>query len=105
MEYELVWDEGNATATEFRGIILSNALAEEFTTSTNVVAGTTYRFKYRARNLIGWGDYSPVGSVLAASAPEAASPPTTTTQGLKVKIDWSTPTDNGSPIQNYTVTL
>ena len=74
-------------------------------TSTSITAGTTYRFKYRARNLLGSGGYSDIGSVLAASAPEAPNPPNTSTLGLDVKIDWSAPTNNGSPIQNYTVTV
>ena len=98
MEYELVWDEGNSTAASFSGVLLTNALALEYMTSTSITAGTTYRFKYRARNLLGSGGYSDIGSVLAASAPEAPNPPNTSTLGLDVKIDWSAPTNNGSPI-------
>jgi hypothetical protein len=36
----------------------------------DVTKGMTYRVRYRARNVIGWSDYSPIGFVLAASIPE-----------------------------------
>lgn len=39
----------------------------------NVSRGLLYRARYRARNVIGWGDYSPIGFLLAASVPEAPS--------------------------------
>ncbi len=95
LEYEVLWDQGNSTSA----IFLSNTLALSRTLSSGVVAGTTYVFKYRARNIIGWGDYSPELSVLAASSPDPpAEPPSTTAHGLVVNIDWSAPVANGSPI-------
>lgn len=44
--------------------------------------------------------------MLAASIPSApASSPTTVVEGLSVKIDWPAAADNGSPVQNYTITV
>lgn len=39
-----------------------------------------------------------VNLTLAAAPPEAPSAPTTTNDNLNVKIDWSAPANNGSPI-------
>ena len=33
-----------------------------------VERGLQYRARYRARNVIGWSDYSPIGFLLASSA-------------------------------------
>jgi hypothetical protein len=41
-----------------------------------VSKGTTYRYKYRARNINGWGDFSGVSYLLAASVPAQPSAPT-----------------------------
>jgi hypothetical protein len=37
----------------------------------NVTRGLSYRARFRARNVIGWSDYSPIGFLLAATVPEA----------------------------------
>jgi hypothetical protein len=36
-----------------------------------VERGLQYRARYRARNVIGWSDYSPIGFLLASSVPSA----------------------------------
>ena len=41
-----------------------------------VTEGVTYGFRYRARNIYGWGDWSPVTYILAASVPSAPPTPT-----------------------------
>ena len=38
--------------------------------------GTIYGFRYRARNIYGWGDWSPITYILAASVPDTPSSPT-----------------------------
>jgi hypothetical protein len=37
--------------------------------------GVTYGFRYRARNIYGWGSWSPITYILAASVPEAPLTP------------------------------
>ena len=37
--------------------------------SAQVSKGGTYRFRYRAKNVYGWSDYSPVAYLLVASVP------------------------------------
>lgn len=37
--------------------------------TTGVESGKTYPARYRAKNIYGWSDYSPVADVIAASVP------------------------------------
>jgi hypothetical protein len=57
------------TAAEFQ----SN-LATIFT-DFNVIKGITYRYMYRARNINGWGDFSEVAYLFAASVPQQPQAP------------------------------
>lgn len=41
----------------------------------NLDRGVTYRLRYRARNVIGWSDYSPIGYLLAAQVPAQCQTP------------------------------
>lgn len=45
-------------------------------TTLEVVKGRTYRFRYRARNCVGWGPFSNELFALVASAPSAPPSPT-----------------------------
>lgn len=46
------------------------------TMNMNITAGLTYRFRYRAYNINGWGGWSPTGYIKAASVPIAPLAPT-----------------------------
>jgi hypothetical protein len=37
--------------------------------------GITYGFRYRAKNLYGWGAFSPISFILAASVPQTPRKP------------------------------
>ena len=50
-------------------IVSKNAIDDGFT--FNIKLGNIYRFMYRAQNMIGWSEFSPVTLVFAASIPEA----------------------------------
>ena len=39
--------------------------------TSNIGSGRNYRFKYRAKNIHGWGGYSPVSYILAATVPSS----------------------------------
>lgn len=39
--------------------------------TVNITRGATYRFRYRAANVNGWGGWSPVGYIKAATVPAA----------------------------------
>jgi hypothetical protein len=71
--------------------------------TVNITRGATYRFRYRAANVNGWGGWSPEGYAKAASIPSAPQPPTLVSSDsttLVVRINPSL--DNGgSPILSY----
>jgi hypothetical protein len=45
------------------------------TVTEGITKGTLYRFRYRARNDIGWGPFSDEAFILAASVPQAPPAP------------------------------
>lgn len=46
-----------------------------FTLYANVTSGATYRFRYRATNFNGWGPFSDIAYILAASVPGIPAAP------------------------------
>ena len=50
---------------------------------SDLTEGTIYGFRYRARNIYGWGSWSPITYILAASVPN--QPPA---------VDFTSATDN-----------
>jgi len=111
--YSLYWDMGTG-ADPFVELVGYSApyTASSFTTDPSVpqqsvAEGTTYRFKVRAQNAQGWGPFSGTTSVLAASEPsQAAMVIVTDNAGLpSVRITWSAPAENGSPITAYEIKI
>jgi hypothetical protein len=109
--YHIDWDVGTEGGpwAELAGFS-SAYTANTFTTSApaqTLTAGQTYRFRVRAQNSQGWGDYASPVSVLAASAPsEMAMVTMTDNAGLpSIRVTWVTPSSNGSPILAYEITI
>jgi len=69
ISYELQMDDGLAGA--FKSLIGfdTNSMLTTFTVSAGVVRGRQHRFRYRAKNHIGWGPFSEDTAVLAATVP------------------------------------
>jgi hypothetical protein len=70
---------------------------------TSLTSGVTYEFKIEARNEYGYSAYSNTLSLLAAHIPEIPTGVTTQIDGSRVKVSWTLPSDNGSPITAYKV--
>ena len=70
--YDIQMDDGRGG--NFFSLVgeTSDYLRLWYTVTSNITKGTLYRFRYRARNDIGWGPYSNYGFILAATVP---SPP------------------------------
>ena len=69
--YHLQWDQATAEATWYDVQGFNPSSLSTSTTLTNEVhAGETYRFRVRAQNIHGWGDYSNVVSIKAAGLPD-----------------------------------
>ena len=68
-----------------------------------MVAGNTYLFKVRGKNIYGEGEFSTQLSVKAATAPAAISSVSFQDVGTKVRIFWPEPNNNGEFITSYTI--
>ena len=68
-----------------------------------MTSGTTYEFKIEARNEYGYSAYSNTLTELAAYIPEIPVSVTTEMDGSQVKVLWTLPSANGSPITAYKI--
>jgi hypothetical protein len=53
----------------------TNSLLTTYTITSGIYKGREHRFRYRARNTIGWGPFSAESSILAATVPTAPTKP------------------------------
>ena len=88
----------------------SHSLLTEYTVAgSSILGGSTYQLRVRARNAIGWGDWSTVTSVVASAAPaQMVAVQTAIDDGvdpLSVKISWTAPSDNSDPITSYKILI
>jgi titin len=102
LSYNLQIDDGNqGNFVDLYGIT-SDTLLNTLTV-TGLSKGKNYRIRYRAKNIYGWGDWSPVSTILAATIPLA--PPTPlyiTSSDASISISMSVSSDDGgSPIIGY----
>ena len=69
VSYELQMDDG--FTGDFFTLIgyVTNSKLTTFTITTNIFKGRQHRFKYRAKNDVGWGPFSDETAVLAAREP------------------------------------
>ncbi len=103
--YDLWRDDGRGGDLETvygSGVASQSILALQFT-DFNVVKGTTYRYMYRARNINGWGDFSGVAYLRAASVPERPPAPSLLlVDDDQIALQLYTSTDTGgAPIEAY----
>jgi hypothetical protein len=55
----------------------------------------TYQLRYRAHTVGGWGDFSPIAEILAATIPDATSEPETINVDTDISISWTAPLFTG----------
>ena len=76
-----------------------------YSISANIEVGKTYQVRVAAKNYWGWGEFSSILSITAASFPEQVEMATTgideATGGLR--IEWTAPFDNSAAITDYLV--
>jgi len=70
-----------------------------------LIGGLFYKFKIRARNIYGFGDYSDELSVLTSDVPDQVNIPTVSIVNTNVQISWQAPFDNYEAITAYDVVL
>lgn len=75
--------------------VVASGLTSTAHIQSGLTAGNTYKFRAKARNAVGFSDYSSIFSILAATIPSQPTAPTTTLSGSDIVIDWNPPTDTG----------
>jgi hypothetical protein len=89
---------------ELNGIFsVLDSSSNTYYTASGLTAGTTYEFKIEARNQYDFSVYSDTITLYCAYIPEIPTSVTTEIDGSQVKVLWSLPSDNGSPITAYKV--
>lgn len=84
-------------------VVLQAGISSTTYTATNLVTGSTYKFKVQTRNSYGYSAYSATVSILCATVPSIPATPSTTVVADQVQIHWNAPSANGTPIIAYTV--
>lgn len=77
------------------------------TATVGAQSGLTYAFKYRAKNIYGWSDFSAITHVLAASPPDTPAKPefiSATNNSISIQL-FPSLNDNGSPVTDYVLEM
>jgi hypothetical protein len=67
--YQLDWDEGTPGTWAPLVGASSDDTSTSFVQTAGVVAGSSYQFRLRAENQLGWGSYGPSLTVIPSSPP------------------------------------
>lgn len=67
----------------------------------NLIPGSTYRYKVRAKNSCGLGPYSPEIIIQMQGVPDKMQPVQASTDGCQVLFRWNSPNSNGLAINDY----
>ena len=107
LSLHLQWDKGTGGET-WTTLIGDNPYSTSVTytySSGLIESGRIYKFRYRAKNVFGWGEFSEQGDILAAAEPGQMDQVTVTSVGTDVKIAWTPPEENGSAITAYKIVI
>jgi len=74
-------------------------------TVTGLTSSKSYKFKVRARNIYGHGDFSSEATFEASDKPGKPTIPTVVLNGTNVEVTWVKPAENGSTINAYEVSF
>jgi hypothetical protein len=114
ISYELEYDKGTGDAidtaswTTLLGNPSDSLLTEYLVAGDTIIGGTDYQFRVRAKNALGWGDWSSIGTVAASAAPSEMAAVTTQidpADALAVEISWTAPTNNYDALTEYEVLI
>lgn len=98
LSFNIQMDDGNGgNFQSMTGYTVPNLMP--YYTANSLTRGLTYRFRYRAKNVNGWGSLSNVISILAADAPEAPPVPTlTSVSSTQIVLQLYPSTNNGGAV-------
>lgn len=102
LSISLEWDSGTSGATWTSLVGVNPAsLTQTYTITSGLTSGSTYKFRYRAQNIFGWGSYSAELSTLAAEVPQTMAAVVSTNSGSNVRFSWTALSSNGAAITAY----
>ncbi len=106
--YNLDYDNGTGGFMWYSLVgLIPDRLGLTYRITTGVVPGRVYRFRVRAKNSFGWGDYSPYTTIKTAVKPYQMLSPVTTIDSVtgNVRISWYKPADGSDDITSYTIEI
>jgi len=107
LSYNLQWDQGTQ-GSQWANLVghTIDSVLFQFTVSSNVYAGDFYQMRVRAKNVWGWGQFSPILTIKAATRPaKMATKPVTSVDPVTggVLIEWTAPFSNSQSISQYKI--
>lgn len=102
--YGVQWDQGqnNGSFYEIAGET-SDSLQTSFIVTSSISISQSYTFRYHAKNVFGFGNYSPTSTIKAIDVPDQPTNVAIANSGANVVITWNEPNANGSPITYYDI--
>jgi hypothetical protein len=100
--YALEWDQGTGTWLSGISALVGDPTPDtstSFLISSGINAGnapyTSYVFRVRANNAIGWGAEGPTVTIIPSSVPDVMATVTTSVENVYAKISWTAPNERG----------
>ena len=99
--YQLEWSATGVEGT-FRSLASPAATSRSYT-HTGLTADTTYYYRMRARNSVGWGDWSETVEQKTGVTGLPGTPSLTVQANgsAEINLSWTKPASNGAPITGY----
>ena len=96
LDYRVSYDQATGEYVVLASMI--NALKIQ---ASALTTGLTYKFKVEARNSYGFSAYTSEVAILCAAEPSQPDAPVTQVVNDEVIVEWTAPSDNGTPITYY----
>ena len=99
--YQIEWSATGVEGT-FRSLASPAATARLYT-HTGLTPGAQYHYRMRARNSVGWGEWSETvwENTEKAVVPDAPNLTATANGAREINLSWTRPAGNGAPITYY----
>lgn len=102
LSYNLQWDQGTQ-GTQWANLTghTIDSILFKYQITSNVYAGDFYQIRVRAKNVWGWGQFSPILTIKAATRPaKMATKPVTSIDPITggIMIEWIAPFSNAQSI-------
>ncbi len=106
-ELQIDFQEGKGFETIHGGDTKHTLTLKHTISGNSLVTGERYRVRYRAKNKVGWGNWSDIAYLLVAGIPSTPPAPTlvsATAGSIKIYIS-HVESDNGSGVTKYSVMI